>query len=297
MKRFVFVSVVPVMLISVLILSSCSTEGNKEITITDIGWIYENIDTSFWTDGFDDATLFFTFYLVYEGSRISAEDVEYAVFNYQDSIYWPFPLEPGYFYPADRLMMSYRSYSTAWSGNGSVLPIGPINFEVELTNGYYETSTFVVPAPGSTSTDGKAFVYNENFSGPVPGQYTPMIRRASISSSSKTSTVDITFSVSDSNVFNGDVWFYDAAGGYIGASVVFRDWVSGDVSAVMNGGSGLYVDGSANSVQLAAGDITFESGYDFTDIKSLHLVLTDGFQYLGEPAEWDCRSISVRRYL
>ena len=295
MKSIFQIIILCVILISFFIMVSCTTD-EKTIEITDIGWFYENIDTSYWTDSFDDATLFSYFEIVYEGSDISLDDIEYAVFIHDSLIFWSFPLDEDHFYPDNKLITSYSNYSTNWSSNGSVLPIGPINFEVKLTNGHRTIYIFNVPAPGSTSTNGKEYVYNEDYASTVLSSYTPMIPRANISSGSKTSTIDITFSVSDPNVFNGYILFYDTTNNYVGISEIFRDWESGDLSTVMNGGIVFNVNGIPNSIQLSAGNIVFESGYDFNDIDHFHLVLTDGFQHLNKSFTYDYKSISVRRY-
>ena len=296
MKKIILLSFFCFFLFISCNLASSGDSPNKEIEISQIYWIYENVDYSYWSDGFTDATCFAVFGIKYSGDNISYSDIEYAEYSFDNSKYWSFRLTEENIDSENKRInasdvMHYDGDSPA---NGNVFYIGSMTFEVKLKNGHVATYDFTVPAPGSTSTDGNRYVYTEDYTGTVYSNYTPMIKRANILSQSKSTNISINFNTSDSLFYSGYVWFYDSSETYIGRTNYFRDYETGAIASFINSGSSLNTDGSNNVLDINSDYIIYNDGKsstDFNSISQFRIVLTDGIQYSGSSAKYDCRSI------
>jgi hypothetical protein len=277
------------------VLFGCSSPGagGKKIQIVNTGWVLENLDTSYWTDGFNSATCFGWFDIVYTGDAISMSDIQYARAHLSgSSLYWDFPIDSSHVDLSRGHISSYHNYTTALSLNGSIFPIGLMEFEVALTNGNKATYSVDVPVPGQTSSNGKGYVYTPEDTGGLPNLYTPMLKRPICTAQSKAASISLTFHSADPILFNGYVILYDATHVEVGVSPYFRN--SNVLSAFVNGGAQLYIDGTDNNVTLQPGDITYRTGKTYSDIREYIVVLTDGSQYPTAVHSFDCVAFGPR---
>jgi hypothetical protein len=165
-----------VLVISAIVLSACPNEPTQELEIRGIGWVYENIDTSYWSDGFDLATCFAHFTIAYSGDSVDVSDIEYARWHQSgDQKKWNFPIDEYHVDTTNGLISSDLWYSTDIASNGSAFPIGTFVFEIGLADGYTTSYTFDVPAPGQTVSGGSSATYNEDYTGTVYPTYVPMV--------------------------------------------------------------------------------------------------------------------------
>jgi hypothetical protein len=292
------VSILLMSVITIIILVSCTSPSeNLAIEITDIGWMYENIDYLFWTSPSYTASCYGQFFIYYTGSEITALNLQSVEMNH---IYsgrtWNFNLDPSNIDITNHCIGVFpnRFYSSYLSSNGSVFPIGPFLFTIILTNGNECTFTFDAPAPGSLTSNSKQFIFNEDYSGTIDSNYIQTIKKATIGTRTKdASSIQINFTINDPLFYNGFIWFYDNSNTYIGKTSYFRIIGTGALSTIINGGSTLYTDGNNNVVNLQSSNITFFSGYSFSQITKFAIVLTDGAQYAGTNHTYDCRSITA----
>jgi hypothetical protein len=273
-------------------LIGCPAPGTKKsLTITDIGWVLENIDLSHWTDGFNSATCFGWFTIVYSGD-IAIDDIQYARFHkVGDPAYWSFPIDSTSVDIANRRIHSYLNYTTSIAANGSAFPIGQLEFEVGLRDGYTTSYVFDVPAPGQLTSGGKNVVYTEDYVGTPGTNYAAMIRRPNCTAQNKSATIGVSFNTSDALFFGGYVMFFDNADTVVGESSYFRAYGTGTVASFVNGGAGIYNNGGSNNLVIQPSDISFAPGKTFSDITKYSVRLTDGAQYLGTGHTFDCLSV------
>ena len=226
------------------------------------------------------------------------EDIEYAyVIDPNNNRYWSIQKDSGYFNKERKYIGGYtRFWNTYYSFNGSVLPIGPIKFEVKIKNRDKATYNFTVPAPGSLTQDNYNFIYTEDYT-TSNSKYTPMIKRANITSKTKDSinkNITIKFTTTDGLFFSGWVWFFDNNREYVGKSPYFRTFsIDKNISKIINNGTAIYTNGTENTLSISNSDITYATGFSFSDIQKFVVVLTDGKQYINTTHSYDCDSISA----
>ncbi len=161
--------------------------------------------------------------------------------------------------------------------------LGQYTALVRDSKGNEDTDTLFFSKPGSTS--GNGFVYSEDYIGSTTGGL-EMIKRATIASKTKgANDITIEFQVDDSRVFNGIVRLYDASAEYITWSDLFRNTI--------NGGAGLNVDGTTNTLVIQSSDLDLGS-FIWGDISGFHVFLSDGSQY--SPREDFCDHMSISSY-
>jgi hypothetical protein len=277
------------------VLISCSEPGkdSKTVSITDIGWVLENIDFSYWTGGFNSATCFGWFSIGYSGD-ISISDIQYAqLHKVGTASYWSFPIDSSHVDTLHRRIHSHHNYTTSIAPNGSVFPIGQMEFEIGLNNGNTASYVFDVPAPGQVASGGKNAVFTEDYQGTPGTDYAAIVRRPNCTSQNKSGTITISFSSNDSLVFNGYVVFYDNTNTAIGQSPYFCTYGTGTVASFVNGGATIYKDGTSNSLVLQPSDISYSPGKVYSDITKYSVRLSDGAQYLGTAHTYDCLAIGA----
>lgn len=286
--------------LAVALLLGCGGSGDapKTVSITGVGWYEENIDPSFWAASPPSGHAYYDFMIHYAGD-ITFADLEYARVYLPDGRYWLISANSNLFDATNRVIGGWGR----WRDDIQVdaLPIGPLQVEVKLTNGAVATHTRTVPAPGSTTAGSFTTMHTEDLLSP-PITSAPMVERASVGPTNTlttaTGTISLTFSVSDPKVYDGFVWFYDAAGAYLGAFIWFRDPLTGQFAPQL-AGSTLHADGTTNTLTLQAADLQLEPGATVGQITSFHVVLTDGAQYPQGNSflSYDCRSVSARASL
>jgi hypothetical protein len=275
--------------------SSATAPPAPTVTITSLGWIEENIDPSFWTSPpADGRTAFYDFWIHYSGN-IAFTDIQSARVYLPNGSYWTLSNGQQFFDAANRTIGGYGHWFDGQQLN--ILPIGFLVVEVKLVNGTSSTYAATIPAPGSLIAAPYTIMNSEDVT-LAPGTSAPMVRRAIVGA---TNTIDlaaqaitITFSVTDPKVYNGFVWFFDAANTYLGGYFYFRDAATGLVNPPLAGA--LATDGAVNTLTLHPADIAFSAGASFAQITRFRLGLLDGAQYLPQASgrtRGDCRSIAA----
>ncbi len=283
-----------------VVLSGCGGSGGSSpsspsVTITGLGWLEENIDLSFWqTPPPGGYTAFYDFWIHYTGN-ITFADVQYARVYLPNGHYWTISRDSTFFDTTNQRIGGYGHWYE--SANPGVLPIGPLQVEVKLNDGVDATYTANIPAPGSTTAGSYTAMHTEDVLTP-PLNSAPMVERATIGSTNTltaaTGVISITFSVNDPKVYDGFVWFYDAANAYLGGFFYFRNPSTGQVGSQLAGAT-LHTDGTTNTLTLQPGDLQLGAGTIVGQIASFRIGLTDGAQYPqgGSTLRRDCRSISA----
>lgn len=285
-----------------LLLAACggtdsTAAPKKQVSIENFGWIIKNDDLSQNADGvtarlwssvdFADTGLEATDFASIR--IISPTGMSWTIDDASDFENW-YDSEESW-YPIGNI------YSTKLDG-GSYVALGNYTVEVTLKNGNKAKKTLFVPAPGSASTDGYEFAYTEDYSGAAnpPSNYVALPKRATITNATldlQEESVKVAFSVDDSTIYSGWLWFYDEAGDWIGYSELLRDYETGSVLAQLNGNATLLTDGSTNTLTLGISpeQLTLEEDALLSDIASVSVILTDGEQYVGKEANsYDARS-------
>ncbi len=256
-------------------------DGNSPPVINGIGWLTGNMDTSYWTKwGYTDPPTAWRNFSIYAADPDGRQDIyEIDVIDPDNKAWY--------------VENHYSAGEGCWGGwwhhyydgdyPDSVM-LGEYTVVVRDTAGHETAVVFYITTPGGSGTSG--FIYNSDYSGSTVGG-TLMLERAAVTAVSKgTDSIDISFTVNDPRVFNGMAWLYHDNGSdivWIGASPMFRDAV--------NGGGGLYTDGTTNSLVIAQSELDMGS-YSYSDIDGFHLLLTDGEQYLPEEEWFDHYSVA-----
>ncbi len=249
MKNRIFIPGTIILIIIILLGFFIGCEVNNEpaepgvpLTVEITGWVIENIDKSFWTKwGYtgDWGTAFFDIWVV-ANDPDGIDDITYVeVSNPVEGEYWVlrdssidlYDAEGGFFGGWCRYFGA--SYPHAFY-------LGQYTALVRDSDGNEATDTLFFSKPGATS--GNGFVYSEDYTGLTTGGI-EMIKRATIISKTKEANdITIEFQVDDSRVFNGFVWFYDSSAEYITWSGYFKNTI--------NGGAGLNVEGTTNTLVI-----------------------------------------------
>ncbi len=254
------------------------------LTVEITGWVIDNIDKSYWTKwGYTDVwgTAFFNIW-VEANDPDGIDDITYVEVSDPEGWYWVLRdsstgidlYDPeGGFFGGWRLWYSSSYPNAVYLGQYTAL--------VRDSDGNEATDTQFFSRPGSTS--GNGFVYSEDYKGITTGGI-EMIKRANIISKTKEADdITIEFQVDDSRVFNGFIWFYDSSAEHITWSGYFKNTI--------NGGAGLNVDGTTNTLVIQSSDLDLGS-FIWGDISGFHVVLGDGIQYSPREDFIDHRSIS-----
>jgi hypothetical protein len=279
--------------------SSLTGPSVPTVTITSLEWLGENLDPSCWTSPpAGGQTAYYDFWIHYSGD-IAFSDVEYARVYLPNGSYWTLGKDASLFHATARTIGGYGRWFDPKKPN--LLPIGYLHVEIKLFDGASSTYSAYIPAPGSLTATPYTTMYSQDLALP-PAESVPMLVRASVGATNTITAADqaisITFSVADPRVYDGLVWFYDAADTYLGSSTSFRDPATGSVNPPLGGA--LWTDGTTNTVALHAADIAFGAGASFGQIAGFRVVLVDGAQHglqaNGQP-RFDGRSISARASL
>lgn len=277
-------------------IASCSNPTSNPTviapaTLTKVGWIVENIDSTFWSGTAPSGHLFYDFTLYYNGN-LSVSDISSARVYLANGNYWT--LNPSsYLNTSTQSIGGYtRFYLTA---NGNQLPTGSLRAVLIFANGTSSALNFYTHEPGSTT-----YTYGQVKSEDdlVTANCAAALKRPTVTSAVKSSTLLVTFSLNDSNFYNGWVWLYDSSRNYLGRSPYFRSTSTGVVTSYVNSNSGiLYNSGTSNTVTFALNDITPAAGTNLsslTNVYSCILVAQDGSQYAcsGNFNNYDYRALS-----
>ena len=264
---------------------SCANNGNEPPTCEITGWCVENIDESFWTKwGYTGgATAYFDIW-VEASDPDGIDDITYVKVTNPEGTYWVLrDSETGkdHYDPEGGFFGGWRRYYSADHPHRVLL--GQYTALVRDSKGNEATDTLSFNEPGSLS--GSGFLYSEDYTGSTSGGK-KMLQRAVITNAIKDiSDITIEFTVNDTRVYNGWVWFYDVSTEYITWSDFFKNTI--------NSGAGLYTDGfTTNILQIHPTDLDLGT-FTWNDISGFHIVLTDGLQYSPKEDLFDHFSISA----
>jgi len=262
---------------------SCANNGNEPPTCEITHWCTENIDESYWTKwGYTGGgTAYFDIW-VEASDPDGIDDITYVKVTNPEGTYWVLrDSETGkdQYDPEGGFFGGWRAcYS---SSHPHAVYLGQYTALVRDSDGNEVTDTQLFSKPGSTS--GNGFVYSEEYMGSTTGGI-EMIKRATITSKiNGVNDITIEFQVDDSRVYNGFIWFYDSSAEYITWSGFFKNTI--------NGGAGLHVDGTTNTLVIQSSDLDLGS-FTWGDITGFHVVVCDGSQYSPKEDYYDHRSIS-----
>jgi len=263
--------------------------------ITDVGWIGENIHTNFWSSP-QSGHLFYDFWLNYSGS-FSASDVKTARVYLPDGTHWT--IDPTQYLNGTKKYLGGFGRWNNGPDDANALPLGTMKAVIEFNNGTATSREFTPHQPGTLGNGGHDFLTTtgslNSYSSPVSAIPTPTVTNVV---KNGTTSVTVTFSVIDSRVNNGFVWFYDSSNNYLGEFSTFRDKDTNALSAVFGGT--LNVNGTNNVITIPAASLTPDSSTNVTTMMNSMsravVGVTDGAQYAslgaGHYTDIDYQSLS-----
>lgn len=273
-----------------LLLPAC--EGpHPSFAITRVGWYEENIDPSFWQSTWSPSqNAYYDFFIHYEGDITFGDLRSVRVYTPAGS-YWDILRDQSILDTTQKVIGGWHRWYGGPAPN--ILLLGEMRVEVTLADGRVIRATRTIPAPGSASVGTYTAMYTEDVTF-QPADSAPMVRRVSIGPGATldvaAQTLSLSFATTDPIARDGWVWFYDAADAYLGASVRFRQPLTGEVAPQLGGQ--LHTDGATNALALRLADLVLVPGATMEQIARARVVMTDGAQYGAEsPGGYDCQSI------
>lgn len=267
-------------------LISCSVpEQNQPPVINALGWATENIDGSFWTKWElpVNASAFFNVWVEADDPD-GIDDITYVTVTNPIGTFWVlrdtsigidfYDIQGGFFGGWQRF------YNPA---TPHVVYLGQYSVLVRDSAGNEVSDIIDFNNPGSSLIE-DVFIYSEEYIGDKTDG-TDMVHLPTITGVVKdTNTITIEFQVTDARVYNGAIWFYSASAEFITWSGFFKNTI--------NGGSGLYNNGTTNSLVIQSAELDLGS-FTWDDISGFHIALQDGFQYSPREDMYDHLSISL----
>jgi hypothetical protein len=238
-------------------------------------WSTQNVDPTYWSksvrSGNDTA---YRSFRVYAADPNGGHDLDLITVTDPDGNSWVL-------LDREAKIESYDEAGGYWGGWFYFYPtiqykvlLGEYTVVLKDRSGIEVTQTMTFTSPGGVPDSG--FLYSDEYGVTVSG--TRMLQRATVTSGSKKGSITIAFTVGDSNVYDGQIWFYDGSANLIAESEYF-------------GGGSVITDGTTNTIIFSPGDLDL-GGYSWSDIAGFHVILVDGAQYAPAESEWDHRSIS-----
>ena len=272
-----------------------SDSGPAAIEVEYVAWIFENIDPNYWSTT-TDASAFgnFTIYLKTDqiGDR-TVDSVKVGAGSLADD-YWTLDSSGDFDFDAStgRIDLPYLYI-------GSRPDVLYLNwrFTVTMSDGAEATYEHQYKSlNGATAPIGNMVYSPEEYGGSTTGM-DAMIPVATVTAGPtwNGAAIEATLSLSDADIANGWAWCYAADGTYIGNTVAAFDWsVTDKDNPVPNNAIVTNYDTSSSPVtvdlSITVDDFTDDSAtYDFADIASVVILLTDGYQYTGQ-FDYDFRS-------
>ena len=162
-----------------------------------------------------------------------------------------------------------------------ILPLGNLRVEVAMGGiGVVSEMTESVMVMGEDGTVNAQYIYSEDMasSPDLPLNSVEMIPKALTSNGvfdSAAQTVTCNFSVEDSRVENGEIWFYTNDGEVVAVSKMFVS--EGVRNPILNDGNPIDVTGGENIVTVSADteEIDYLEGFGFEHISQFAVVLTN----------------------
>lgn len=268
----------------VVFLAGCTPSNKTDVSLSMVYYVLRNTPSDWWNPSSTiKPALTYDFTLVFEGNLSASDIVSARVYLPNLTSYWT--LDPSNFNGSTNRLRQSGFY---WGNHIHELPIGNLRAEVELSNGTELEYVFTMGIPGHKTNNGMSYVYSadDGILPTYPGVSVAALRRPTISNHSiSNSEINITFTVNDENVNNGWIYFYDAAGNYIGWTKYFRDAITGVCLDCLNTGSGFnHGESGDNSAIITNTDIFDADGNAisssvFSTITQCRLVVVDGAQY------------------
>ncbi len=236
------------------------------ITIDSVMWRCDSVDNSFWST-YSTATMVIDTELFYTGSIQQADVLKVHVGHSTDNVWFTTKIKDGGSASIDTtektlLSDSFYNYSTKFSPEGYVLPIGQYRAVVVFSDGSVAKRLFQLPSPGSTTNGEYKYIYSQDYEGVVADDYVAELKRPTVSSAIKNSDntqLTVKYLINDSRISDGFVWIFDSSKKYLGITKEekYLSFISSPFTK----------DGTELTATIAASDISFADGYsDFSSV-------------------------------
>lgn len=150
-------------------------------------------------------------------------------------------------------------YSTKYSFDGSVLPLGEYIIEIIDTDGLVYRREIELSDFSGNITSNSSFIYSSDYTGKTRHGYIKSIDRPIITRFQvNNDNVILDFKINDLRVKNAGISFYDESKKYIGSYEFFYNAFSDQIRKEVNNGDVLFIDGSINKIILNSRNIRFE---------------------------------------
>jgi hypothetical protein len=245
--------------------------------VTNFFYYISSKPASYWGEITTSETCYLFFWIKYKGD-ILPEDVEYVKVTAldEDFIWTIVPTAENF----DRDYITSR-YLQRFGPDGYKMPIGWYRAEIALKNGEKSSINKEILLPGGKKPEnGIRWVYTEECN--LTPENAVLLQRPVITDSSKNECITIKFTTTDTNSFNGWVWFRNTNNAIIAGSNYLVYTCYGIHRTVLNNGDPLHTDGTENIIILNSDEIEFDEGATLSDLKSFSLVITDGEQFLPD---------------
>jgi hypothetical protein len=281
-------------LIACLCFCACQPPTTKpktvNATISGVSWATYNVDNSYWSSApSNNQHLFYRFWIEFSGTLTASDISSAGIYPANKGYHWSFTPSSDFDSASNSLISGYY-----YDGdNSDALPLGTMEMRVVLADGKTLTQTIVTTPPGTSTVNASTVIRSEDVLATIG--VAALSRPTALSETTSGSNLTLHFTLSDSRIHNGYIWFYDNSGNYVGRSAYFLDKDNGVANSGLNSGLGITTQG-ANAYTTGGSDITYASGMGFSQIRKFSVVVFDGSQYIpqgnGHYADWDHRAVS-----
>jgi hypothetical protein len=269
-------------LLAALVLSSCG-EKDRPKTFTISSTDYELVNyPSDWNSTY---SAYFFVRAYWSEDSIGIDDIKSVVLTANDGYYWNFTIGADLVNASSKYldMRGWYGHSSN-TNNVNRLPLGAWTVKVTLVDGNTATETVDIKEPGSTAiVSGTKYAVTEDYGTP-PADYTSFLKRpGALSGTKDTSSIDLSFTLSDSRIARCGLWFYDASGNYIGFNKTWMRDLKDGASTPTNASwvKAFATDGTASNCSLTSSDISMtDTSKTISDIAGFRVVAMDGLQFL-----------------
>jgi len=223
----------------------------------------DDIHESFWTNPNVQGSMFINYFLLDGTNTLTRKVVKEML------LYDPYGASWSEIPDVFKLRLGSwgNFYSTRYSFDGSVLPLGEYFIEISTTDGLVYRRGIRISDFSSHIAASDTFIYSAVYSGKVRQGYINSIARPIVTSFvADDEAVLIDFKVNDPRVRNAAIAFYDENKKYVGGYEYFYNSFSDQIRHEVNNGEKIHIDGSINKISLESKDISFEANKNMGNI-------------------------------
>lgn len=234
------------------------------IAITSVSWLLDSVDGSFWTSG-TPATMLCDFKLSYSGETTQNDVIKVHIGDKDKDYWWTTKIKDGgaaSINSTEKTLLTDYSYlfTTAFSSNADVMPIGNFRAVVVFADGTEEKFDFVLPSPGQNTSGSYEYICSQDFGGSLSDNYVKALTRPIVESADADgSAITLQYKITDSRVEDGFVNFYNSNKEDVGVTNKELSELTPSFSK----------DGALLTATIATTNIDFQEGYGFSDIANL----------------------------